>query len=151
MPRNTCLLLGLVLAFAPLVLMSRTDAPTSSDLSIARGGNPGLGKASVQCDREFGSYSACTFANDDCQQCLKDNGDGTFSPYMADKLDRDAPKNGQGYQNGNGHQDCGNTFFGTCSEDPTSPTGFKCNGEETFNKCITYISTVMPQAPPLFP
>jgi len=148
MPRVICFLLGLSLAFAPLISSSRTGDPTPSELSIARGGNPGIGKKSLDCDKAGGQYVGCTVVNGNCQQCGKTNDDGTFTTTGADFFDFDPPEGETGSQYGTGRQDCGELYMGLCVADSSSPTGFNCVLAALNIKCTGNYSTIVPQNSP---
>ena len=149
MSRAFFLLLGLVLASLPLVDATIFPSnPTLSELNLACGGDPALGKMSVNCEIVTGAYVGCTSVDGFCRQCSTEGEDGSLSPTMADSLDQNSPKGATGYMTDQSFQDCGNYYDGTCVVDATSPTGFKCSSDDTKNSCSEGEHSVVPQPGP---
>lgn len=150
MSRILCLIFGLCLVSAPVVIMNVTDDLSAGSLALACGGNPGFGKGSVACDEEAGVYTGCTMEFAFCQGCGTENEDGSLTPTTANIPDPGAPKGKTGYMLGQKSQDCGTISAGFCVADITKPTGFFCDAVDSGDECSQGILEVVPQPKPVF-
>ncbi len=149
MNRLHCLLataLTFVLATG-LVEQTKRGASLGPGQMIAlRGGGAQAAKCNGRCDQITGVYSGCTQDGGGCAQCITTDDMGNVTVAKADYLGQaGTPCGSGGFKEGQQTQNCGTILYGTCSADPTSPTGFKCSGSDSGRMCSQGVFVITPQ------
>ena len=133
---------GILLAAAIFTSWENSENLTPAELKLARGGDPSYNTKNVFCDEESGVYSGCAAAGGSCAQC--GNHTSPFTPSKVIVVDYTRPVNG-GQQEGQEAQDCGTIWMGSCVTDATSPSGFRCDLDNTQNVCTIGIFSAVSQ------
>ncbi len=133
----TVLMIGFAVVGGALIVGRKDVGQTLSPrtLRLSFGSDKTSAKCQNHCAILSGNYVACEKVNGYCRQCGDEEMHQAFGYTTGTPNDPNCGSSGGFQKDTSGGQNCGMVFVGMCVADPSSPTGFACEGANTNMSC----------------